>query len=64
MGYGGELRADCESEMPANEPIKDRLLNEKSRLEQRISNINRALELYAKIPDVEELANILGRIHI
>ena len=64
MGYDREVGPSCESKMPANMPVKDRLLGEKRNLEQRISNIDRALELYAKNPDVEELTNILGRIHI
>ena len=43
-------------------PIKDRLLNEKKNLEKRITSIDRALELYAKNPDIEELTNLIGRM--
>ncbi len=36
-----------------------RLQNEKTHLEERLKNINRALEILTKYPDIEELLNCL-----
>ena len=52
----------CNAETPSNMPIRGRLEREKKRLSDRIADIDRALSLYDKNPDIEELTNLIGRI--
>jgi len=49
-------------DVPTSMPIRDRLLREKQKLSERIADIDRALSLYDKNPDIEELTNLIGRI--
>ena len=61
IGGQGAMEAKCEG-MPTQMKVRDKLLREKKRLEERIDDIDRALALYDKNPDIEELTNLIGRI--
>lgn len=47
---------------PGQISVRDKLLRERKRLEDKIADIDRALELYSNNPDIEELTNLLGRV--
>lgn len=61
IGGMGELKVPCEG-MPTQMLIRDRLLQEKARLVERICDIDRALNLYDANPGIEELTNLMGRL--
>lgn len=39
--------------------VKDNLTQEKNKLEKRVNEINRALELLEKYPDIQELMDLI-----
>ena len=62
MGMDLGLKAATLAESPMQESTKQRLEREKHYLQERIDDINEALALLEKYPDMERLTDLLRRI--
>ena len=60
--YDGGSAGVLQEKTPTQMPIKERLTRQKKQLEEHIKDIEKALTLLERNPDIEELTNLLGRL--
>ena len=60
MSNGLISKADTGQMIPRRQNIRERLEMEKTTLERRVSDINKALSLLDRNPDTEELMNLIS----
>ena len=61
-GSGQDVACNTALEIPSRPTMSQRLSSEKERLEKRLAEVNKALEVLKKYPEMQEVVDILSKI--